>query len=457
MRPEIPGPPPATDPHRLQKLLAAELRRVELRRKTVGFLLGTDAFISHERRVAMTPRHVARLRDDLAAAGLEPRILVVEGAGERAADDAGRAFSDTDYRAAGARLVAPEASAKLDDVDVVHALKEPTDYETRIPGPLLRIGALHLASKPSGLCRMLARRNFAAILDGSTVGSCSYLKYGGDRTPIVASMSRFAGAVAGRKLVEGLARNGVEAGRVIVVGGGVAGLEAIRKIAPVTRELLVVEPFEAARLRLARVLPELGFEGRFHVFPTLQGEHFDDAVGVIFAHRSGARAAEKVCHERDVRRMRRGGGIADIAIDQGGSILHDGYDEGDDAVTSRDKYQRLFGDHFYYYAETNMPREEPHEASENHGDASLPYVTTLLALCAAHGGPEGAARRILRRGIELHDDPAGIGGRDLFDCVVQDLRNGTQLATVGGAVAITDPDIEKDDNLAGWVRGCAGG
>ena len=57
------------------------------------------------------------------------------------------------------------------------------------------------------------------------------------------------------------------------------------------------------------------------------------------------------------------------------------------APASRRKYQALLGSDFFYYAETNMPREEPHEASEIHGQASLPYLLALLALCAHHGGP----------------------------------------------------------------------
>ncbi|MEE8522652.1 MAG: hypothetical protein V3T72_01875 [Thermoanaerobaculia bacterium] len=440
----------------LQDLLSEELAGLAFARTEVTFLLGSDEFIRHERRVAMNPGHVARLRRDLEAAGLRPRIYAVAGAGERVADDFGPAFEDSDYRAAGARIVSSEETAALTGLDVVHALKEPTEYESRLPGAFIRIGALHLASKPPGLCSMLKRKNFTAILDGGTVGSCSFLKYGGDRTPIVGSMSRFAGAVAGRKLVEAVQKSGLGAGRVIVVGGGIAGLAAIRKIDPATAELVVVEPSAGARERLERVLPRIGFEHRFRIVEGFSGELLDGAVGIIFAHRSGARAAEKICHYDDIRRMKRGALIADIAIDQGGSIAHDGYREEDDAAASRAKYRRLVGDEYTYYAETNMPREEPHLASETHGDASLPYVTALLALCARHGSPEAATREILSKRIRSFDSPEEVADRDLLDCVSQDLRNGLQLAMAGGRLEITDPDIERDANLADWVRGCAG-
>ncbi|MCP4658485.1 MAG: hypothetical protein GY856_23990 [bacterium] len=417
-------------------------------RKRVTLLLGTDEYIRHETRVALTPRHLAELREDLEACGLDLRLLAMSGAGIRAD------FSDREYEAVGAEIVKPSQLAGIEELDVLHALKEPTRYESEPPGPFLRIGALHLASYPPGVCELLAGKNFAAILDGGTIGNCSYLRNGGDRTPIVASMSRFAGAVAGRKLVAGLREKGAEAGKMVLVGGGIAGLSAIEKIAPLTTRLIVVEPHPETRARLVGELEGMGFSD-FAIIPTLTDEAVTDAVGIVFAHRSGAKAAEKVCTIEQIRKMKKGSGVADIAIDQGGSILHDDYGEDDDAATCRKKYQQVLKDHFYY-AETNMPREDPHDASEQHGNASLPYVTMLLALSALHGGPQEAMREILRREIRIFTSEDEIAGRSLVDCLVQDLRNGMQLATRDREVLITDPDIEKNKPLAEWVRTCAG-
>ena len=432
------------------------LSRLDFRRRQVRFLLGTDQLIRYERRVAMTPWHVEALRRDLEALGLEPRIFVVQGAGERAASEtgaAGDAFTDERYAAAGAELVALGDTPSLEPLDVVHALKEPTDYESELPGPLIRIGALHLASKPPGLCRLLGRGNFVAILDGGTVGNCSYLEHGGDRTPIVASMSRFAGAVSGRKLVEGLDQAGLGAGTVIVVGAGIAGMSAIEALKPKAARLVVVEPYEPTRRLLGDRLAALGYED-FQVVTRLEDEAFDGAVGIVFAHRSGAKAAEKVCHWDQIRRMAKGAVIADIAIDQGGSINHDGYDEDDSVTASREKYRRLLTPDYVYYAETNMPREEPHQASEVHGDSSLPYVTALLALCAHHGGPVPALERILAKSIRVFASSGEPAPRDVLECILQDLRNGVQLAMRGGRLEITDPDIEKDEGLARWIHRC---
>ncbi len=438
----------------LRANIRQELSKLTFQRRHVHFLLGTDEHIHHERRVALTPRHIELLNDDLRTVGLEPHIYVMADAGARAGHGGQAPFTDADYTAAGGAIVDEQQAAAL-QIDVLHALKEPTTYESRLRPPLLRIGALHLASKPPGLCQMLQQKNFAAIIDGGTVGSCSYLKDGGDRTPIVGSMSRFAGSVAARKLVEGLRRNGIQGGKIVVVGGGIAGRSAIAQLVGVASPLVVIDPWEPTRQRLAQQLPGQGFE-QLEILESLTEAAMDDAVGIVFAHRSGAKKAEKVCdYDHHIARMRRHGAIADIAIDQGGSISHADYREEDDANTSRAKYQKLFADDFYYYAETNMPREEPHEASETHGDASLPYLLALLGLCAHLGDPAAVSRHLLEHPARAYKDAAEITDLGLLECLVQDLRNGLQLAIVEGQVTITDVDIAGDEELAQWVGQCA--
>ena len=433
-----------------RETLLSELKSLPMSRSKVRFLLGTDEHIAHEARVAMAPHHIEMLQKDLAGVGIEVEIFVISGAGDRAKP----AFTDEDYELAGAEVVTLEEAADLDELDVVHALKEPTPYESTLPGSMLRIGALHLASKPPGICDLLAKRNFSAILDGGTVGNCSYLLVEGDRTPIVGSMSRFAGMVAGRKLVEGLERNKVGAGKVVIVGGGIAGRSAIREVGPKTENLVVIEPWEPMRKRLKTFLPGVGFTD-FEIQEKLTDETLEGAVGIVFAHRSGAKAAEKVCNYSQIQKMAAGAAISDIAIDQGGSIAHDGYDEEDDATTARRKYIELLGDDYAYYAEVNMPREEPHHASITHGDASLPYVTALLALCAHLGSPEAATRRLLEYAVKLYRPKDDVEDMSLFDAILQDLRNGLQLAQINGDIQITDSDIESDVTLSSWLKSCA--
>lgn len=432
------------------------LPETRIRRRSVSLLLGSDVYISGETRVALTPQHLVALKRDLEAQGLQLRLSVMAGAGLRAATATVPGYADEAYTEVGATIVPEARLAAAGPFDVVHALKEPTAYESLLPGPFLRLGALHLASKPSGVCQMLARRPFAAIFDGGTVGDCAYLRRGGDRTPIVGSMSRFAGTVAGVKLCEGLDRNGLVGGKVVVIGGGIAGRSAIAKLPAHCGHLLVVEPFAAARQALQARLPDLGFPtDRYTLVSALTDEVMDGAAGIVFAHRTGAQAAAKVCDFAQIQRMKPGAAVVDIAIDQGGSIRHDGYLETDDATTSREKYQHLLAG-YAYYAETNMPREAPRDASEMHGDASLPYVQLLLWLCAAYGGPSEAVAFLRQREVASFATADEIEGWSLFDCMAQDLRNGIQLTATDDGVEIAHPDIAEDRNLAGWIRSCAG-
>jgi len=80
----------------------------------------------------------------------------------------------------------------------------------------------------------------------------------------------------------------------------------------------------------------------------------------------------------------------------------------------------------------------------------------LLALCAIHGGPAEATRALLDCTPRLYRDPRHTADFDLFDSLLQDLRNGLQLAVVDGRSAIVHPDIEENEVLASWVLQCAG-
>ena len=442
------------DPQHLLEALGDELKGQPMARKSVSFLLGTDENIHHERRTALVPEHLDLLRTILGQAGIDLQLYTVRGVGVRARDEAGNHYPDEDYRAVGAEIIEQDEVHRLAGLDLLHALKEPTEYEAKIPGPFLRLGAVHLASKPSGLCHLFGAANFAAVIDGATVGNCSYRLHGGDRTPIVGSMSRFAGSLAGRKVIEGLDIAGIASGKVVVVGGGIAGMSAIRELRGRAEPLVVVDPWPPTRERLRTSLPEEGFPGA-QVLADLTEEAMDDAVGIVFAHRAGAKKAEKVCsYERHIQRMRKGGAIADIAIDQGGSIDHADFSEDDDVTVSREKYIALLGDDYFYYADTNMPREEPYPASRLHGDSSLPYVAALLGLSALKGGAAAAAEDLLKKTVRTYSSDEPLPAFTLFEAVCQDLRNGTQITTRDGQVVVTDPDIAADPQLMAWVEGC---
>ncbi len=109
--------------------------------------------------------------------------------------------------------------------DVVHALKEPSPYESLIPGLFMRIGALHVGSfRPScGLAALLRKRNFSAILDGSAVGGFTCRLSKTFQAPLRCSMSVFASRVAADTVAQNLAPRSK-----VVISGGEGGGDIAR-------------------------------------------------------------------------------------------------------------------------------------------------------------------------------------------------------------------------------------
>src|SRR6185369_218543 len=210
---------------RLQHELA-EQRSAGLHRKpTVDLFLGNDREIgrelqSQEKRVGIIPAHVEQLREFLSTLGIGLNAFVLQGAGQRAG------YADSDFIRAGCEIMT-EAELQAHDraPDVFHALKEPSKYESRLPMPFCRIGAVHGGNfhAQSGLADLLATKN-VAIFDGSNIGAP-----GNYRIPIRGRMSQFAGEIAAEWISNHLQTYNMR-GRVVVVGGGRAGLTAARKL-----------------------------------------------------------------------------------------------------------------------------------------------------------------------------------------------------------------------------------
>ena len=88
--------------------------------------------------MGLTSDQVRELRGLFDTLDITCRVLVLQGAGQRAG------CADASYIEAGAEIITRDELECLDGApDVVHALKEPSVYERHIPGPFLRIGAVH--------------------------------------------------------------------------------------------------------------------------------------------------------------------------------------------------------------------------------------------------------------------------------------------------------------------------
>lgn len=426
---------------------------VPLDGREVRFLLGTDVHIGDpdtcEQRVAITPLQAGELKQWLNQLGVKLSLFVVKDAGARAG------FSDNDYRAVGATIVAePEIPTMEPGFHLVHALKEPTDYEADIPGPYLRIGALHSGDFRSdcGLAKVLVKAPHRAIFDGSAVGGFAYSgpfpnkpKF---RIPLRSSMSVYAGWLAGEDVGNGLGDDE----KVVVSGGGVVGTSAVNvlleKHAAQLREVLIIEKFpeRCAQLREQyrhhpQVMVKEGFE--------IEMDDIQDAKGLILTiFIQGSGSTPKVVDLPRLELMSEGGDVVDVAIDEGGGV-HIPREDKIDPTTGlpyqvtveeiRETVESL-PNKLRYHADNHMPRRRPREASIEHGKTALMYLGVLLYLCASETSVDGALDRILDQ--DYIEAPAHI-----LQGLMLDLKHGLAFTHRGDSALLYRHVLKKSAEI----------
>ena len=327
----------------------------------------------HEYRVAMTPAGVL----ELTRRGHD--VIVERGAG------AGCAFPDETYLAAGARI-APLADAVWAQAQLVLKVKEPVpeEYHRMRKGQIL-FTYLHLAA--SAECT-------AALIDAGT-DAIAYetVQLPDGSLPLLAPMSEVAGRMAPQVGAHCLERmqggrgvllggvSGVPAGKVVVIGAGVVGMNAATIALGMQAEVVVLDA-NINRLR------EIDFVYRGHL-QTIASNAYevekaclwaDLVIGAVLV--PGAKAPTLVSHDL-VGRMRPGSVLVDIAIDQGGCFADSR------PTTHADPTFTVHESVFYCVA--NMPGAVPHTSTYALTNVTLPYVCAL-------------ADKGLRRAVD--DDPA---------------------------------------------------
>ncbi|WIB25628.1 alanine dehydrogenase [Curtobacterium sp. MCSS17_015] len=335
---------------------------------------------NNEFRVAATPAGVA----ELTMHGHE--VLVQSGAGT------GSAFSDDEYAAAGAVIVADAGSAW--DAEMVLKVKEPVTAEY----PLLRAGQvlftyLHLAADRP-LTSALAE-------SGATAIAYETVQLPDRSLPLLSPMSEIAGRLSAQVGAHHLMRAnggrglllggvpGTPKGRVVVIGGGVAGEHAATIALGMGAEVTV---FDISLPRLRAL--DARFDGRVTTLrsnPLAIAAAVADADLVIGSVLIPGASAPKLVTDAMVADMRAGSVLVDIAIDQGGCF------EGSRPTTHDDP---TFAVHdAVYYCVANMPGAVPRTSTIALTNATLPYAVAI-----ADQGWERAleADPALARGLNVH-------------------------------------------------------
>ncbi|KRE98364.1 alanine dehydrogenase [Paenibacillus sp. Soil766] len=335
---------------------------------------------NNEFRVGMTPSSVLSYKQ----AGHEVRIETLAGHSI--------GFTDEDYTAAGATIVA--TAAEVWSSDMVVKVKEPLPEEYGyFHDGLILYTYLHLAPEAE-LTHALISQNVTAI-------AYETIQLDNGSLPLLTPMSEVAGRMSvqigahflekahgGKGILLG-GVPGVEPGKVAVIGGGIVGANAAKMAIGLGAEVTIID-LNADRLRQL----DDQFQGRVR---TIMSNPYNIAevvrradlvVGAVLI--PGARAPRLVTEEM-VRTMSPGSVIIDVAIDQGGSI------ETIDRITTHD--QPTYVKHgVIHYAVANMPG-----AVARTSTLALTNVTTSYGLQIANKGFVRAAldNKAIAKGINV--------------------------------------------------------
>lgn len=315
-------------------------------------------------------------------------VLVQKGAG------IGSGYYDHAYIQAGAKMT--DAMEKIyEGADLIIKVKEPQECEF----PLLRpqqilFTYLHLAANLALTKALIKSKVSAVAYETLTVNS---------HLPLLEPMSEIAGrmsiVVGGYFLAKHQGGNGillggvpgVLPGRVVILGGGTAGMNAARMATGLGADVTVLE-VDRDRMRFLDItLNEAHtlYSSEDHLMDLLP--RVDLLVGAVLI--PGAKAP-KLIRRSMLKRMRPGSVSVDIAIDQGGCA------ETSKATTHHDPVYEEEG--VVHYCVANMPGAYARTASQALSSLTAPYIQAM-----ADHGLEGACNlhQGLRSGINVqHGD-----------------------------------------------------
>jgi len=345
----------------------------------------------HESRVALTPEGAA----EFVRAGHS--VVIEKGAG------LGSALTDADYIAAGA-AIEEDVEKIWATAEMILKVKEPIEVEySRLRKDQILFTYLHLAASKACTDALLA--------SGTTAIAYETVELNGT-LPLLAPMSEVAGRLAAQVGASALQKPnggrgvlmggvpGVSPAKVLVIGGGVAGLNAAVIAMGMGADVTIVD---RSLTRLAYI--DTIYSGRiktlassFHAVDR-ELKSADLVIGAVLVH--GAKAPKLVSNAQ-VAQMKPGSVLVDIAIDQGGCF------EDSKPTTHAEPTFRVHQSIFYCVA--NMPGAVPVASTYALTNATLPY-----ALALANLGWEAAcsADSSLAAGLNIHD------GKVMYSAVAQ--------------------------------------
>jgi alanine dehydrogenase len=314
------------------------------------------------------------------------RVLVEKGAG------VGAGYADEEYTRAGVELLDKHAEV-FARAEMIVKVKEPLpdEYGLLREGHIL-FTYLHLAaSKP--LTEALVKSRVTAIAYETVEVN--------RRLPLLEPMSEIAGRmsiiVGGYFLAKhhggaGVLLGGVPGvlpGKVIVIGGGTAGVNAARMATGLGADVTILE-VDVERMRFLDITMHTAhtlYSSPAHVAELLPS--VDLLIGAVLV--PGAKAPKLINREM-LRLMKPGSVLVDIAIDQGGCV--------ETSHPTTHEHPTFVEEDVIHYCVANMPAAYARTATQ-----ALTNVTSRYVELLADNGVPGA----------FHRDPHLLGGLNLID------------------------------------------
>lgn len=326
---------------------------------------------SHEYRVALLPVGA----DEMRRAGNQ--VLVERGAG------LGSGIHDEEYEKAGATIVADRAEIWA-RADLIIKVKEPQPEEF----PLLREHQILFTYFHFAADERLTRH---VLESGATAVAYETLQDRHGRLPLLTPMSEVAGRMSiqeGAKFLErpqegrGILLGGVpgvEPAHVVILGGGIVGTNAAKVAAGFGANVTILDN-NVDRLRyLDDIMPNVTtlFSDRHTIRDQLVLA--DLVIGAVLIR--GARAPRLV-ERADLKTMKPGAVIVDVAVDQGGCV--------ETTRPTTHEEPTYVVDDVVHYCVANMPGAVGRTSTYALCNVTAPYAVRIASMGlakAAHDDP----------------------------------------------------------------------
>lgn len=334
-----------------------------------------------ESRVAITPEGVSEFVDD-------GHVVIIEESAGLAS-----AISDQDFITAGAKIRL-SADEIWREADLILKVKEPIEVEySKLRKGQVLFTYLHLAAAKA--CTDALLKSGITAIAYETVEENGALPLLAPMSEVAGRMATQVGAAALQKpnggrglLLAGVP--GVAPARVLVIGGGVAGLNAAVIAIGMGADVTVMDR-SLARLQYIDSV----YGGRIKTLSVsrhgIEREAMlaDLVVGAVLVH--GAKAPKLISNAL-VKKMKGGSVLVDIAIDQGGCF------ENSKPTTHSEPTFMVHNSVFYCVA--NMPGAVPVTSTYALTNATLPYALSIANLGWRDACKQDSA---LAKGLNVHE------------------------------------------------------